>query len=75
MADRLRDAAGPQPQIGRDGPGLTVLTRMPFGPTSFDSALQKPAEAIGARQPGPSREGAPATRSRNRFQRSSWRWS
>jgi hypothetical protein len=27
------------------GPGLTVLTRMPFGPTSLDRALQKLARA------------------------------
>jgi hypothetical protein len=27
------------------GPGLTVLTRMPFGPTSFDSALEKATSA------------------------------
>ena len=30
-----------EPQVGRDRPGLTVLTRTPRGPNSFDSDLQR----------------------------------
>ena len=46
---RGRDGGGDpviaQPQVGCDGPGLTVLTRTPFGPTSFESAFEKLASA------------------------------
>lgn len=42
------DAATPPPPSHNSvstGPGLTVLTRMPFGPTSFDRALENATRA------------------------------
>lgn len=41
-------AATPPPPSHRSvftGPGLTVLTRMPFGPTSLDRALENATRA------------------------------